>query len=121
MIGALGIFGFLIGLMIGRLFHPDALRLAEVEVVENGLQLWFNVEPRVRDGHIEGVYLLRFEGLGREQQGRLLVDGKAATWRLQRDKRELELRILAARPLRGEWHAQALDGRWRLVVSLREE
>ena len=120
-IGSLALFGFLVGLMIGRMFQPDPLRLASVEVVEQGLQMWFNVEPKVRAGHIDGVFFLRVESLGREQQGQLRLQGKVVNWRLRRERRDLLLRVLAARPLRGTWHAEELDGRWRLRVSLAYE
>jgi hypothetical protein len=120
-IGSLALFGYLIGLMIGRMLQPDPLRLASVEVVEQGLQLWFNVEPKVRTDHIDGVFFLRVESLGREQQGQLRLQGKVVNWRLRREGRDLLLRVLAARPLRGEWRAEELDGRWRLTVSLAYE
>ncbi|MDP2747376.1 hypothetical protein [Pseudomonas sp.] len=120
-IGSLALFGFLIGLMIGRMLQPDPLRLASVEVAQQGLQLWFNVEPKVRVDHIAGVFFLRVESLGREQQGQLRLQDKMVNWRLRREGRDLLLRLLAARPLRGEWRAEALDGRWRLTVSLAYE
>src|SRR3990167_2642786 len=120
-IGSLALFGFLLGLMIGRMLQPDPLRLASVEVAEEGLQLWFNVEPQVRAGHIEGAFFLRVESLGREHQGQLRLQGKVVNWRLRREGRDLLLRLVAARPLRGEWHAEELNGRWRLRVSLAYE
>jgi hypothetical protein len=120
-LGSLALFGFLLGLMFGRLLQPAELRLERVEVVEQGLQLWFNVEPHVRAGHFEGAFILRVESLGREQQGQLQLQGKVVKWRLRRDGRELLLRVLATRPLRGEWHAEELDGRWRLSVRLDYE
>lgn len=120
-IGSLALFGFLIGLMIGRMLQPDPLRLASVEVAEQGLQLWFNVEPKVRADHIEGAFFLRFESLGREQQGQLHLQGRVVNWRVRREGRELLLRMVAARPLHAEWRAEELDGRWRLTVSLAYE
>lgn len=117
-IGSLALFGFLVGLMIGRLFHPPALHMKEVVAEDDRVLLWFNVEPQVRVSDFHGAFVLRFEGLGREQQGQLQVAGKAANWRVQRDGRELELRVLAARPLRGEWNAEEVDGRWRLTIRL---
>ncbi|WP_244158252.1 hypothetical protein [Phytopseudomonas flavescens] len=118
MIGSLAIFGFLVGLMIGRLFHPDAMHLKEVEAGDERLVLWFNVEPQVRIGEFQGTLLLRFEGLGREQRGQLQVAGRTANWRVVREGRELELRVVAARPLRGESIAEEVEGRWRLTVRL---
>lgn len=118
MIGSLAIFGFLVGLMIGRFFHPDAMHLKEVEASDGQLVLWFNVEPQVQIGDFQGTFSLRFEGLGREQQGQLQVAGRTANWRVVREGRELEVRVLAARPLRGEWTAEKVDGRWRLTIRL---
>lgn len=120
-IGSLALFGFLIGLMIGRLLQPDPLWLDRVEVLEDGLALWFNVEPVPREEHAGGVFILRLQSFGREQQGQLQVQGKLANWRLQRERRDLLLRVLAARPLRGEWRAEEVDGLWRLTISLAEQ
>ncbi|TWC41492.1 hypothetical protein FBY03_102239 [Pseudomonas sp. SJZ079] len=121
MIGSLALFGFLIGLMVGRLLEPDALRLERVEAAPQGLTLWFNAEPAVRAAQVAGAYVLRFESQGRERRGQLDLHGKPVNWRLTRDQRVLRLRFVAARPLRGEWRSEALDGRWRLVVSLEQE
>ncbi|QLC73437.1 hypothetical protein LPB260_22145 [Pseudomonas sp. LPB0260] len=120
-IASLALFGFLIGLMIGRLLQPAELRLGEVVATEQGLQLWFNERPEVRAGHFQGAFVLRVATLGREQQGQLRLNGRLVSWRLQRERRELLLRVVAARPLRGEWHAEQVDGRWRLTVRLEEQ
>ncbi|VXB92404.1 conserved hypothetical protein [Pseudomonas sp. 8BK] len=120
-IASLAVFGFLIGLMIGRLLQPDPLWLDRVEVLDDGLVLWFNVEPVPREEHAAGVFILRLQSFGRQQHGQLQVQGKLANWRLQRERRDLLLRVVAARPLRGEWRAEEVDGRWRLVVSLVEQ
>ena len=93
-IGSLAIFGFLIGLMIGRLFHPDAMHLKAVETQDDRLLLWFNVEPQVQVSDAHGTFALRFKGLGRERQGQLQIAGRVANWRVVRDGRELELRCL---------------------------
>ncbi|WP_298184913.1 hypothetical protein [uncultured Pseudomonas sp.] len=120
-IASLAVFGFLIGLMIGRMLQPEPLWLERVEVLDNGLALWFNVEPLPREEHAGGVFIVRLESFGRQQQGQLRVQGRLANWRLQRERKDLLLRVVAARPLRGEWRAEELDGRWRLVVSLAEQ
>jgi hypothetical protein len=51
--------------MIGRLLQPEPLWLKQVEVLDQGLTLWFNVEPEVRAAQVAGAYVLRFESLGR--------------------------------------------------------
>jgi hypothetical protein len=107
--------------MVGRLLQPDQLRLASVEEVEQGLQLWFNVEPTVRVDHIQGVFFLRVESMGREQEGQMRLQGKAINWRIQRERRVLLLRVVAARPLRGGVLTEELDGRWRLTASFAYE
>lgn len=117
-IGSLAIFGFLIGLMIGRLFHPDAMHLKAVETEDDRLLLWFNVEPQVQVSDAHGTFALRFKGLGRERQGQLQIAGRAANWRVVRDGRELEVRVVAARPLRAAMDAEEVEGCWRLTVRL---
>ncbi len=117
-IGSLAIFGFLIGLMIGRLFHPDAMHLKAVETEDDRLLLWFNVEPQVQVSDAHGTFALRFKGLGRERQGQLQIAGRVANWRVVRDGRELEVRVVAARPLRAAMDAEEVEGRWRLTVRL---
>jgi hypothetical protein len=120
-IASLAVFGFLIGLMVGRMLQPDPLWLDRIEVQEDGLALWFNVEPVPQAEHAAGVVVLRLQSFGREQQGQLQVQGRLANWRLQRERRDLLLRVVAARPLRSEWLAEEVDGRWRLKVSLAEQ
>ena len=117
-IGSLAILGFLVGLMIGRLFHPDAMHLKAVEAQDDHLLLWFNVEPQVQVSDAHGTFALRFEGLGRERQGQLWIAGRAANWRVVREGRELEVRVVAARPLRAAMDAEKVEGRWRLTVRL---
>lgn len=117
-IGSLAILGFLVGLMIGRLFHPDAMHLKAVEAQDDRLLLWFNVEPQVQVSDAHGTFALRFEGLGRERQGQLQIAGRAANWRVVREGRELEVRVVAARPLRAAMDAEKVEGRWRLTVRL---
>lgn len=107
--------------MIGRLLQPDPQWLREVQVQENALVLWLDAEPQPRISHAAGVFSLRLESLGREQQGQVSVQGNKANWRLQREDSDLLLRVVAARPLLGTWRAQAMDGRWRLIVSLMQE
>ncbi len=120
-IASLALFGFLVGLMVGRMLRPDPLWLKEVEVLDGGLALWFNVEPEVRVSRFEGAIILRAQSFGRARQGRLQLQGKTVNWRVTREGRNLEVRLVAARPLRAHWRAEELDGRWRLTLSLAYE
>lgn len=107
--------------MIGRAFQPDPLWLERVDVVDETLHLWFNVEPSAHDESAAGVVNLRFKSFGREFKGQITVAGRQANWRFERQRRDLVLRVVAARPLLSEWRAEQVDGEWRLVVSLREQ
>lgn len=118
---SLGIFGFLIGLMIGRLLQPDPLRLDRVDSANQALQLWFNVEPQLQATYVAGTVVLRFEAFGREREGQLRWANRLANWRLTRERRDLVLRVVSARPLRAEWRAEQVDDEWRLTVSLLEQ
>jgi hypothetical protein len=120
-IASLTIFGFLIGLMIGRFMQPDPQWLREVKVLDQGLEMWFDAEPKPVASAANGAFVLRIESFGKEGRGQLNVEGHVANWRLQRERRDLLLRVVAARPLQGTWRAQEVGGRWRLVVSLMQQ
>ncbi|MCI8208187.1 hypothetical protein AUC61_01450 [Pseudomonas sp. S25] len=120
-LGSLAIVGLMIGLMIGRLTEPAPLELLQIEERPTGLALWFNRDPKVLPEHVDGTFALRFTAKGQPWRGQLKINGKDVRWRLERDKRDLLLTLLAARPLHGDLHGEKLDGRWRLEVSLREE
>ena len=116
--GSLAIFGFLLGVMIGRFYHPEALHLQQFEVGQGQLLLWFNVQPQLQVTEVAGALSVRFTGLGAERRGRLQVAGQSASWRLQRHGQELELRVLAVQPLRAQWRVEQVAGRWCMKLDL---
>ncbi|PUA42654.1 hypothetical protein C5U62_25060 [Pseudomonas protegens] len=119
--GSLAIVGMMVGLMIGRLTQPDPIELQQVEVAADGLVVWFSQEPKVHGEHIDGTIALLFDAQGRAQNGQLQVNQKTVNWRVRLADQGLLLNLVAARPLRGEWSASQVDGRWRLAIHLREE
>ncbi|UVE18211.1 hypothetical protein NVV93_02065 [Pseudomonas sp. LS44] len=121
---SLAVFGLLLGLMLGRLSGPSVTTLEKAEVQEGRLLLWFDQEPSVRGESVQGVLVLRIEASGAARHGQLQMDGKTVNWRIAKGKGEeggLLVNLVAARPLRGEWRGAAVDGRWRLEISPREE
>ena len=120
MLLSLAIFGMLVGLMIGRLTAPEARVLEQVEVVQGGLELWFNEEPQLHGENVDGTVALLFQAQGKARQGQLSLQGKPVSWRVQNSKEGLLLTVVAARPLHGEWAGAEDAGRWRLQVKLHE-
>lgn len=117
---SLAIVGLMVGLMIGRLTAPDERELQRVEVVQDGLTLWFNEEPKLHGENVEGTVALLFQAQGKAQQGQLSLQGKPVSWRVQKSDKGLLLTVIAARPLHGEWAGAEDDGRWRVQVKLHE-
>ncbi|WP_457436310.1 hypothetical protein [Pseudomonas sp. TE3786] len=117
-LASLALFGFLVGMMLGRLGDPQPVTLADVQITTDGLQLVFDAEPKMAAEHVNGALVMRFDAEGRSRQGQLQLEGKSVNWRLLRDKGGLLLNVVAARPLRAEWHSTAEGGRWRLAISL---
>ena len=120
-LGSMAIFGLLIGLMIGRLANPEPAHLENIEVLPGAIVLWFNDEPRLHSEEVQGTVAMLFDATGAPANGRLLVDGKPVTWRIQRSDEGLVLTVVAARAMRAESVGVQQDGRWRLVVSLAQE
>ncbi|NIF17575.1 hypothetical protein [Pantoea sp. Cy-639] len=117
---SLAIFGMLVGLMIGRLTAPDERVLEQVEVVQDGLDLWFNEEPQLHGENVEGTVAVVFQAEGKVARGQLMLQGKPVSWRLQKSDEGLLLTLVAARPLRGEWAGAETAGRWKVQVRLHE-
>jgi len=117
---SLAIFGMLVGLMIGRLTAPEPRVLEQVQVVEGGLDLWFNEEPKLHGEEVDGTLALLFEAEGKVARGQLRQQGKPVSWRVQKSDGGLLVTLVAARPLHGNWAGAEDDGRWRVQVRLRE-
>ncbi|WP_248918355.1 hypothetical protein [Pseudomonas entomophila] len=117
---SLAIVGLMVGLMIGRLTTPEERVLEQVTVVQDGLDLWFNEEPKLHGENVEGTVAVVFEAQGKAQRGQLTMQGKPVGWRLQKSEEGLVLSVVAARPLHGEWTGAEDDGRWRVQVRLHE-
>jgi hypothetical protein len=120
-LGSIAIFGVMVGLMIGRVTTPDPIALQQIEPLQNGVAVWFNREPQLHGEIVDGAVALLFNAKGEAQRGELKLNGRDVRWKVQKSDKGLLLNLLAARPLRGEWHGATRDGRWRLEVSLREE
>ena len=110
----------LVGLMIGRLTAPEPRLLEQVQVVEGGLDLWFNEEPKLHGETVEGTLALLFEAQGKSARGQLQLQGKPVSWRVQKSDGGLLITLVAARPLHGEWTGAEDEGRWRVQVRLHE-
>lgn len=119
--GSLAIVGLMVGLMIGRLTTPDPVELQQVETAADGVVVWFNSEPKLHGEHIDGTVALLFDAQGKAASGQLKVNDKDVNWRVRKTDAGLLLNLVAARPLRGEWTGEKVDGRWRLEIHLREE
>ncbi|AMK29022.1 hypothetical protein AWT69_000385 [Pseudomonas putida] len=117
---SLAIVGLMVGMMIGRLTTPEERVLEQVQVVQDGLDLWFNEEPKLHGENVQGTVAIVFEAQGKTQRGQLSLQGKPVGWRLQKSEEGLVLTVVAARPLRGEWSATEDAGRWRVQVRLHE-
>ncbi|NWC94631.1 MULTISPECIES: hypothetical protein [unclassified Pseudomonas] len=120
-LGSLAIVGLMVGLMIGRLTTPDPVELQQVEPAADGVVVWFNSEPKLHGEHIDGTVALLFDALGKAQGGQLKVNDKAVNWRIRKTDGGLLLNLVAARPLRGEWSGEKVEGRWRLEIHLQEQ
>ncbi|MBA6134248.1 MULTISPECIES: hypothetical protein [Pseudomonas] len=120
MLLSLAIVGVMVGLMIGRLTAPVERQLQQVEVLPDGLALWFNEEPKLHAENVQGTVAVLFQAQGTARQGQLSLNGKPVSWRLQNSQEGLLLTVVAARPLHGQWAGAEDAGRWRLQVSLQE-
>ncbi|NNA86538.1 hypothetical protein HBN81_16110 [Pseudomonas fragi] len=119
-LGSLAIVGVMVGMMIGRLTAPTPVELQQVDVLPDGLVVWFSAEPKLHGELVDGTLGLLFDAKGKAQNGQLVFNGKSVNWRLRDTDGGLLLTLVAARALQGDWAGAPQDGRWRLQVNLRE-
>ncbi len=119
-LGSLAIVGVMVGMMIGRLTAPTPVELQQVDVLANGLVVWFSDEPKLHGELVDGTLGVLFDAKGKPQNGQLMLNGKNVNWRVWDTDAGLLLTVVAARALQGDWAGAPQDGRWRLQVSLRE-
>ncbi|KMM79705.1 hypothetical protein [Pseudomonas deceptionensis] len=119
-LGSLAIVGVMVGMMIGRLTAPEPIELQQVDVLADGLVVWFNDEPKLHGELVDGTLGLLFDAKGKAQSGQLKLNGKNVNWRVRATDGGLLLTLVAARALQGDWAGAPQDGRWRLQVNLRE-
>ena len=117
----MAIVGLMVGLMIGRLTAPDPVELLQVTPAADGVVVWFNSEPKLHGEHIDGTVALLFDAQGQAASGQLRVNDKDVNWRVRKTDGGLLLSLVAARPLRGEWSGEKVEGRWRLEIHLQEQ
>ncbi|SEN35680.1 hypothetical protein SAMN04487857_11489 [Pseudomonas sp. ok272] len=118
---SLAIVGVMVGLMIGRLTTPEPVRLQQVEVGAQGLQVWFDSEPQLHGEIVDGSVALLFQAEGKADKGQLKVNARDVNWRVRPTDTGLLLTLVAARPLKGDWAGSEVDGRWRLEIELQEQ
>ncbi|MEN0106347.1 MAG: hypothetical protein AAGC84_07955, partial [Pseudomonas sp.] len=63
-VASIALFGFLVGMMIGRLQDPSPVMLDELRVTSDGLQLWFDDEPKLSAEHVDGALVMRIDAEG---------------------------------------------------------
>ncbi|MBW3506010.1 MULTISPECIES: hypothetical protein [unclassified Pseudomonas] len=119
-LGSLAIVGVMVGMMIGRLTAPTPVELQQVDVLANGLVVWFSDEPKLHGELVDGTLGVLFDAKGKPQNGQLMLNGKNVNWRVRDTDAGLLLTVVAARALQGDWAGAPQDGRWRLQVNLRE-
>ena len=119
-LGSLAIVGVMVGMMIGRLTAPEPIELQQVDVLADGLVVWFSDEPKLHGELVDGTLGLLFDAKGKAQSGQLKLNGKNVNWRVRATDGGLLLTLVAARALQGDWAGAPQDGRWRLQVNLRE-
>ena len=119
-LGSLAIVGVMVGMMIGRLTAPTPVELQQVDVLANGLVVWFSDEPKLHGELVDGTLGVLFDAKGKPQNGQLMLNGKNVIWRVRDTDAGLLLTVVAARALQGDWAGAPQDGRWRLQVNLRE-
>ena len=131
-LASLMLFGFLLGLMLGRLTEPPrqyAHRVIQVQAYADGLAVCLSAPAEIQSSTFEGAYqLLLQDTLGESAQGELILGStKGATkgsaepirWLLEQHNGDVRLIFVGLQPLRGRWQPRVTETLWCADIQVR--
>ena len=117
--GSLMLLGFLVGLMLGRFFHPDAQpqfanRIVQLQTYADGLGVCLRRSAQVQAVDQQGAYQLLIMGArGQSAQGEIvLLSGELVRWRVEPQDAHVRVVFVGLKPVVGQWHPRTTDGYW---------
>lgn len=127
-LASLMLFGFLLGLMLGRLTEPPrqyAHRVIQVQAYADGLAVCLSAPAEVQSSTLEGAYqLLLQDTLGESAQGELILGSTKGSaepirWLLEQHNGDVRLIFVGLQPLRGRWQPRVTETLWCADIQVR--
>ncbi|HZJ95767.1 MAG TPA: hypothetical protein VFD11_09485 [Thiopseudomonas sp.] len=126
-IASLALFGFLVGMMIGRLLEepqqPEySKQIVQIQTFANGLGVCLTSAVQVQAVAEQGAYQLRLlNAWGQAAQGEISMPGSSPVrWQLQPVNNRVHITFIGLQALTGQWRPRLADeGRWCADVELR--
>lgn len=129
-IASVALFGFLAGMMIGRLLEgPQQLefskRVVQIQNYTDGLAVCLTDSVQVQTRAVQGTYqVLLLTTWGQATQGEILLSGEAPVrWQLQTVDETVQVTFIGLQALQGQWHPRLTEkGHWcaDIELSLRD-
>lgn len=123
---SLVLLGFLVGMMLGRLFNPAVLPLYANQIVQlqtyaDGLGVCLTRAAQVQASHQQGAYqLLLLDTRGQAAQDELILAKNALVrWRLEPQENHINIVFIGLQALAGQWHQRRSDGHWCIDIQIR--
>ena len=125
---SLALFGFLVGMMIGRVLEgpqqPEfSKRVAQIQSFANGLGVCLTSPVQVQARAEQGAYqLLLLNAWGQTAQGELSMAGEnPVRWTLQSVDDTVQITFIGLRALDGQWRPRLTDeGYWCADIELSQ-
>lgn len=122
---SLALFGFLVGLMLGRLLEEpttpqNSNTIVQLQTYVDGLGICLSEPAQVQAYAEQGVYqLLLLNSKGQSAHGEFaLADGKPVRWRVEPQKAMTRIVFIALQPVIGQWSARLSDDLWCVDVQV---
>lgn len=117
--GSLMLLGFLVGLMLGRFFHPAAQpqfanRIMQLQSYADGLGVCLRRSTQVQASDQQGAYqLLLMNARGQPAQGEIVLSGgELVRWRVEQQDAQVRVVFVGLKPVVGQWHQRTTDAHW---------
>lgn len=119
------LFGFLVGMMLGRVFEEPKTSQYSSTVVQlqnyaDGLGICLSAPVQVQAQAEEGIYqLLLFNSTGQAAHGEFaLAEGQPVRWRVEPQETMMRVVFIGLQPVLGQWRARTSAALWCIDVQL---
>lgn len=117
--------GFLLGLMLGRIFAPQPLpqrspSIVQLQTYADGLAVCLSQSAQIQEHNQQGIYqLVLLDTQGQSAQGEIILTGnKPVRWRVEPQDSSVRIVFIGLQPVFGHWRQRIAEEHWCADIQI---